>query len=59
MLRPLEQEGQQLARPVGPVVLDDRVECLKPLGGLYGVNVCAGAVGGMGLDLISHALVNT
>jgi hypothetical protein len=44
VLRPLEQEGQQLTRPVGAVVFDDRVKCLKPLGRLYGVNVCAGAV---------------
>ena len=43
-LRALDRAREDLAGPIGAVVLDDRVDGLEPLGGLDGVDVGAGAV---------------
>ena len=57
VLGALDDAREQLASPVGPVVGDDRVERLEPLGRLDRVEVRVGAVGARRLRLrsISHS----
>ena len=43
-LGPLDGSGEDLTRPVRPVVLDYRIDGFQPLAGLRGVDVGAGAV---------------
>jgi hypothetical protein len=63
VLGALDDPGEQVARAVGSVMGDDRVQGLEPLGRLYGVGVDGVGLGSvairarcLGVDSISHGL---